>query len=91
MVPRVQSVAKNTTVLEVDTEELVPLQGRVVVAPKDMGTLRVVNARWTAQEQKPQEGVDKALMPIAKEVGLPVAEMVHDESHLPVWSEALRW
>lgn len=39
------SVAMGTTDLEVDTEELVPPQGRVVVAAMDTGTLRVVDAR----------------------------------------------
>lgn len=40
------SVAMDKTVLEVDTEELVPRQGRVVGAATDMGTLEVADMRW---------------------------------------------
>ena len=40
----------NTTVVGVDTMELLPPQGRVVVTPMDMGTPGVVNMRWTAYE-----------------------------------------
>lgn len=85
------SVARDTTDLEVDTGELVPLQGRVLVAAMDTGTPGVVGMRWTAQEQNPQEGVGEDLMPFGKEIGLPVAEAgVDGESHLPVWSETLQ-
>lgn len=40
------SVAMDKTVLEVDTEELVPRQGRVVGTATDMGTLEVADMRW---------------------------------------------
>lgn len=41
----VHSVARDTTDLEVDTGELVPLQGRVVEAAMDTGTPGVVGMR----------------------------------------------
>ena len=44
MVHTIDTVAMDTTVLEVDTVELLPLQGRVVVIPVDMGTLGVVDS-----------------------------------------------
>ena len=44
MVHTIHTVAMDTTVLEVDTMELLPLQGRVVVIPVDMGTLGVVDS-----------------------------------------------
>lgn len=57
----------------VDTMELLPPQGRVVVTPMDMGTPGVVNMRWTAHERNPQEGLGKDLIPAAG---------VDDVSHL---------
>lgn len=63
----------NTTVVGVDTMELLPPQGRVVVTPIDMGTPGVVNMRWTAHERNPQEGLGKDLIPAAG---------VDDVSHL---------
>ena len=44
MVHTIHTVAMDTTVLEVDTVELLPPQGRVVVIPVDMGTLGVVDS-----------------------------------------------
>lgn len=89
----VHSVAMDTTVLEVDTEQLVPLLGRVVAVAMDMGIPVVVDKRLTLQEQNPQEGVGKDLTPIGKKVGLPVADEtgVDGELNLPVWSETLGW
>ena len=43
MVQTIHTVAIDTTVLEVDTVELLPLQGRVAVILVDMGTLGVVD------------------------------------------------
>ena len=43
MVQTIHTVAMDTTVLEVDTVELLPLQGRVAVILVDMGTLGVVD------------------------------------------------
>lgn len=63
----------NTTVVGVDTMELLPPQGRVVVSPMDTGTPRVVSMRWTAYERNPQEGLGKDLIPAAG---------VDDVSHL---------
>ena len=63
----------NTTVVGVDTMELLPPQGRVVVTPMDMGTPEVVNMRWTAHERNPQEGLGNDLIPAAG---------VDDVSHL---------
>ena len=57
MVHTIDTVAMDTTVLEVDTVELLPLQGRVVVIPVDMGTLGVVDSYQRVQQHNQLEGV----------------------------------
>ena len=57
MVQTIHTVAMDTTVLEVDTVELLPLQGRVVVILVDMGTLGVVDSYQRARQHNQPEGI----------------------------------
>ena len=57
MVHTIDTVAMDTTVLEVDTVELLPLQGRVVVILVDMGTLGVVDSYQRVRQHNQLEGV----------------------------------
>ena len=57
MVQTIHTVAMDTTVLEVDTVELLPLQGRVVVIPVVMGTLGVVDSYQRVRQHNQLEGV----------------------------------
>ena len=57
MVQTIHTVAMDTTVLEVDTVELLPLQGRVVVILVDMGTLGVVDSYQRVRQHNQLEGV----------------------------------
>ena len=57
MVHTIHTVAMDTTVLEVDTVELLPLQGRVVVIPVDMGTLGMVDCYQRVRQHNQLEGV----------------------------------
>ena len=57
MVQTIHTVAMDTTVLEVDTVELLPLQGRVAVIPVDMGTLGVVDSYQRVRQHNQLEGV----------------------------------
>ena len=57
MVHTIHTVAMDTTVLEVDTVELLPPQGRVAVIPVDMGTLGVVDSYQRVRQHNQLEGV----------------------------------
>ena len=57
MVQTIHTVAMDTTVLEVDNVELLPLQGRVVVILVDMGTLGVVDSYQRVRQHNQLEGV----------------------------------
>ena len=57
MVQTIHTVAMDTTVLEVDTVELLPLQGRVVVILVDMGTLGVVDSYQRVRQHNQPEGI----------------------------------